>query len=154
MKRCNRCGNDKPLSEFYQYGKKTLTPCKACKSEQNKRWKKTEAGQRKKKRDLEKARLERLMVKLWALQQLGITKCLKCPEDNPICLDFHHIEKKDKEVARLFYESKKDELLVEAKKCVVLCANCHRKEHAAKIAALLATLSDTRESPCGDRTQY
>jgi len=57
--------------------------------------------------------------------------CSKCPENNPACLDFHHIGKDKKlsistmckQGARLY------DIIDEMFKCVVLCSNCHRKEH-------------------------
>jgi hypothetical protein len=62
--------------------------------------------------------------------------CLCCPEKNPICLDFHHKDpkKKDKAVAKLLGFKNKERLLNEIKKCIVVCANCHRKIHAGVIA--------------------
>lgn len=30
MKRCNVCGEEKPVSEFYKHGKYVSQPCKAC----------------------------------------------------------------------------------------------------------------------------
>jgi len=53
----------------------------------------------------------------------GYNKCKRA-------LDFHHITPTDKveEVGRLMRDSKSKELiLTEIKKCIVLCANCHRE---------------------------
>jgi 5-methylcytosine-specific restriction endonuclease McrA len=58
-------------------------------------------------------------------------KCSACGFDDPICLDFHHVDPAEKDaiiaqaptrgwsVARIQREMDK---------CVILCANCHRKE--------------------------
>lgn len=57
--------------------------------------------------------------------------CCKCGEKDWACLDFHHISD-DKEFnigdAQARATSIK-RLMLEIKKCVVICANCHRKLH-------------------------
>ena len=57
--------------------------------------------------------------------------CLICNESDCDCLEFHHLDQNKKEynVSELLTYSwaKIDR---EIQKCVVLCANCHRKEHA------------------------
>jgi len=57
-------------------------------------------------------------------------KCIECGEDNGACLDFHHINPKEKTglVSKLRYF--KNKIQEEIEKCIVLCANCHRKLHA------------------------
>lgn len=58
--------------------------------------------------------------------------CFICPESAIVALDFHHIDQTTKEnsISRLFNEKRRLETIIaEMKKCVVLCANCHRKHH-------------------------
>ena len=54
----------------------------------------------------------------------------RCEENHPSCLEFHH--KKDKKMSvcpmALWGYSKK-KILEEIQKCIVICSNCHRKEH-------------------------
>ncbi len=64
-------------------------------------------------------------------------KCEQCEEDHPWCLEFHHKDKNKKEISivsitgsQVFSEKWKKIVLEEIKKCSVLCANCHRKEHS------------------------
>ena len=59
-------------------------------------------------------------------------KCEMCGENHPACLDFHHKDKKDKSfnvaiMASSGYSIEK--IKEEIAKCIVLCSNCHRKEH-------------------------
>ncbi len=57
--------------------------------------------------------------------------CLHCGEDNPITLDFHHLDKSTKErsVSQMVQDNlSKERILNEAAKCIVLCSNCHRIE--------------------------
>lgn len=61
--------------------------------------------------------------------------CAHCPETDPVCLDFHHIDPTTKKatISRL-YAGTWGWPVIEAEiaKCIVLCANCHRKEHARR----------------------
>lgn len=58
--------------------------------------------------------------------------CIICGEHELCCLDFHHICDKEFEISA-GTEVSLTRLIVEIDKCVVLCANCHRKLHAGKI---------------------
>lgn len=55
--------------------------------------------------------------------------CFMCGISNPLVLDFHHIHPKKK---RHNVSSLRDSesIAAEAKKCLPVCANCHRKLHA------------------------
>ncbi|WP_226482232.1 homing endonuclease associated repeat-containing protein [Natrinema amylolyticum] len=58
--------------------------------------------------------------------------CDRCSEMNPVCLDFHHVNEDEKEMAvgkMIAFGYAKDRIRNEIEKCIVLCANCHRKEH-------------------------
>ncbi len=60
-------------------------------------------------------------------------KCCICGYDkNQNALDFHHIDEKEKEYGiasnGTCHDLEKD--LLEVKKCVLVCANCHREIHA------------------------
>ena len=57
-------------------------------------------------------------------------KCNRCKEDDPICLDFHHIGKKSFSISSAINDGYSlRRIYKEIEKCIVLCANCHRKEH-------------------------
>jgi hypothetical protein len=58
--------------------------------------------------------------------------CVKCSEMNVVCLDFHHLGGKDQTVSSMLAMND-DRVRAEIAKCVVLCANCHRKHHAGLI---------------------
>lgn len=60
------------------------------------------------------------------------TKCIACGETDIACLDFHHIDKNEKEVTiptAIKNKWGEERILKEINKCVVLCSNCHRKLH-------------------------
>jgi hypothetical protein len=75
--------------------------------------------------------------KAWFKGFVATLSCIRCGENDPECLDFHHPVPKGKSngrrieppISRLVTR-KKEFIIQEAKKCLVLCANCHRKEHA------------------------
>lgn len=75
----------------------------------------------------------RIKLREWVLKQKAASDgCEDCGEENPVCLEFHHNDKneKDQSVARLIsYTSSKDRLKIEMGKCTLLCRNCHRKVH-------------------------
>lgn len=67
-------------------------------------------------------------IALW-VKSLKV-KCSRCPESDPDCLDFHHLRDKQKAIATAIQSGwSKKKILAEIEKCIVLCANCHRKEH-------------------------
>lgn len=59
-------------------------------------------------------------------------KCSYCGEDADCCLEFHHINPKEKLFSlRSINESKysKQQLINEINGCCLLCGNCHKKLH-------------------------
>lgn len=59
-------------------------------------------------------------------------ECEHCGLNDPECLDFHHTNpsEKDYTVTSMTRSMKWERIMAEVAKCIVLCANCHRKEHA------------------------
>lgn len=55
--------------------------------------------------------------------------CIVCGEKDTACLDFHHLGDKEFNISAQIKNLSKDNLKKEIDKCVVLCANCHRKLH-------------------------
>ncbi|MEI8232900.1 MAG: HNH endonuclease signature motif containing protein [bacterium] len=58
-------------------------------------------------------------------QVCGYSRCL-------IALDFHHLDSTTKqfELSQRDLTRSWDKILVEAKKCILVCSNCHREIHA------------------------
>ncbi len=57
--------------------------------------------------------------------------CLLCNEKEPVALDLHHLDPEQKDMSPAEMVSFNSERFkAEIRKCVVLCANCHRKVHA------------------------
>lgn len=58
-------------------------------------------------------------------------KCERCGYDTYLgALDFHHINPDEKDFTIGNRDFKLVDCIIESKKCVLLCANCHREIHA------------------------
>lgn len=114
---CRICKKEKPENEFHYTKKRKYrrTECKKCHLKQN----------------LERHSKLRIERKKKLVEQLGIN-CSKCNGVfPPACYDFHHLDpstkKENPTVLLLCSEAKRQEML---ENCILLCANCHRIEHA------------------------
>ena len=90
-------------------------------------WAHTNKGtaERKKQRDSRKDLVE----------QLKTGPCYHCGETHPpVCMDLHHVDPSTKEFTINANGKGIAALKEEAKKCIRLCAICHRKHHANLIA--------------------
>lgn len=77
-----------------------------------------------------------LRLKNWYKNIKIFKKCEKCGEDHIACLEFHHInplEKKFNISMAISWGWSKNKILKEMDKCIVLCSNCHKKEHFKEI---------------------
>jgi len=64
------------------------------------------------------------------LLELKGGKCEKCGYSNcEAALEFHHIDEKEDRISRLYNRGWK-RLVGEIDKTILLCANCHREQHA------------------------
>lgn len=71
--------------------------------------------------------------------------CSVCDESDIVCLDFHHLDPNHKNfdiAAAMSGEWSWETVLAEIRKCVCLCANCHRKVHAGRFDVTEAMLCD------------
>lgn len=127
-KKCSVCNEEKLLSCFYK-NKRTksgyASQCKDCARVQSmkSRHKKYEHY-----RDCKKKRKNETVEKIRKYK--SDRGCKYCSENFGPCLEFHHLEadEKEKNVSELCYKSWKN-ILKEINKCIVVCANCHRKIH-------------------------
>lgn len=69
-------------------------------------------------------------IRAWIVAYKIARPCV-CGEDHPDALDFHHRVPSDKKLSMGHTQGLTlSAVMREAEKCVVLCANCHRKGHA------------------------
>jgi hypothetical protein len=87
---------------------------------------------RNKKRAIARTVARRAELREWWNELKAKLLCAKCGETHPYCLEFHHEDpkKKDRAVSHAVHAGwSKERIIAEMAKCVVLCANCHRKLH-------------------------
>lgn len=132
MKYCGKCETDKPKVEFSKNARKKdglQVHCKSCSNTTNADTYKRLPKRRQKIRDTNRA------VTLKNREFLNRVRrrfgCQICGENEPVALDFHHLDplEKDTEVVRLVSYGR-ERLKQEIRKCAILCSNCHRKHHA------------------------
>ena len=99
--------------------------------EYHKKWYKKYYEENKEK---ERARIEQRRTKIreWFRNYKLSKKCQLCGESDPACLDFHHKHRRQKMLISSLYAGGYSPkiLLKEMDKCMVVCANYHRKIHA------------------------
>lgn len=119
MKTCKKCNITKESSDYYSHIKK---------GKGNQKWKYLDSYC--KKCRLNYSFTRSINVKLKSIEYLG-GKCQDCGLiDLPCVFDFHHLDPAKKEIAFGSRGGKSFERLKsELDKCVLLCANCHRKRH-------------------------
>ena len=102
---CNLCGRE---YTYHRKGGATLSRCNSCRN---------------------KVRMH--IRKIKAVDYLG-GACSRCGYDKcRAALDFHHLDPDNKKFSLGGnYNRKWEEFKKELDKCVLLCANCHREEHA------------------------
>ena len=73
----------------------------------------------------------KLKIRKWFKEYKKTLECTQCGESHWACLEFHHPHNnKDKAVSNMAAAGySKNRIMKEINKCVVLCANCHRKVH-------------------------
>lgn len=135
MKKCTRCGEEKPEIDFPINGKKLRSQCKSCVADRSRLWRiehptyatlymreyiKKNYPEMKKR--MEKKKKE---ISEWKRER----GCTVCGETEPWVLDMHHLDPTEKESNSAQSATLKT-FLKEAEKCILLCSNCHRKVHA------------------------
>jgi hypothetical protein len=128
---CTICKIEKKLNEFNKNSSRYdgfQSECREC----NKNKSKNYYLKNKKKMvvKINEARIERLAeYRQRFYDYLKTCSCIDCENNNPIVLDFDHINPEDKkhEVSKMLHDGYSwENILLEINKCDVRCANCHR----------------------------
>lgn len=142
MKTCTICKQNKTVDAFNKRNRSRdglQNVCRVCNSMHSKAYylanttkhRATTRKRRADKRRETKARIDALK-----------TECYCCGEKELCCLDFHHVDSKQKEFSiseAISHEWSWSKVLREIRKCVVVCANCHRKIHFGVICLRSST---------------
>lgn len=141
MKRCSKCGIEKPKSEFYRDNRSKDGfgyTCKSCNIERARKWRKSYENRvreyRKEYAVSNEAKLREQIVnrtkKTMAIVQSLKKPCAKCGESRPWVIQFHHVDPSTKKFTiGSGHTYSKDVLQKEVSKCVCLCSNCHNEFH-------------------------
>jgi len=136
IKRCSKCGKEKPVSEFaIRRARKDgyCSWCKACHSIHNKERYDQSEDFRNKRINLSKVNHKKLCGINWPLMldYLKNHPCIDCGETHPATLEFDHVTgTKTANITTMLTTRIWPTILKEIEKCVVRCANCHAKKTA------------------------
>lgn len=131
-KRCSYCRKIKNINQYWQNkvkrdGRQTI--CKECHSYiRDKHYKNNKKSHRRAVKELKQQKVK--FLKLALKDYLSRHYCVDCRERDPNVLEFDHInkQKKSQSISNMVgcaYSWEK--ILKEIEKCVVRCANCHRR---------------------------
>jgi len=129
-KQCSRCKEVKLTSQFNKNKTKKdgfQYYCKTCQAAGTKKhYEATKSVY------IQNAAKRKIEMKDWFENLKSGLKCKNCPENHPACLQFHHRDPSQKDLAISSAMQSgwgKKRILEEIDKCDVLCANCHFKHH-------------------------
>ncbi len=132
MKLCLKCNVEKDVTEFHKNKSKPdglQVHCKSCKKLVDALHYKNFTPEQKHRRDKNRSESKQVIKDY----KKGCI-CLICGESEPCCLDFHHLRDKKVNVSQMGGQGFSEKLILEEiSKCIVLCANCHRKIHGGII---------------------
>lgn len=137
MKQCNHCHEWKDEEEFnWRYkalGMRHPT-CRECMQKFNKAYFQGEAKERHLKQVKDRKHEARQAARDFIYSYLENHPCSHCGERDVRVLDFHHLHGKDMAISFMVNQGLSIERIKEEiGKCIVLCANCHRKVTAEEL---------------------
>jgi hypothetical protein len=130
---CTGCEKEKDFEQDFHKNKSQKDGhapwCKQCVNASTKRWASSKHGIAKK-RAVTREKIQR--NKEFVFSYLSTHPCIDCPESDPVVLEFDHVrgEKKDIISKLIFKTVSIARIVAEIEKCVVRCANCHRRKTA------------------------
>ena len=133
IRTCSRCGQTKPVEEFhirYRSTGERLTWCRACMAEVKRAWylRNTEHQKELVRLNWERSTRENRDA-IWTY--LASHACVDCGESDPLVLQFDHVDRKRKDIAKMMrggfaWTTVEQEIA----KCEIRCGNCHRRKTA------------------------
>lgn len=133
-KECTRCGKWKLLTRFYKTQKRKggyHPQCKKCCRSQATEFYHRNPGPYRKRALIARKKISAYLNRV-ANKIKKREGCCECGEETLCVLDYHHHKERGMPVSRAACHSYK-KFEEEINKCVILCANCHRKTHAGLI---------------------
>lgn len=147
MRRCSRCGRERPIDEFVWRRSRGAwgSHCRACRAEYGRAHysKNREAYKARAAAHKRRALQERMEI---LLAYFKANPCVDCGETDPVVLEFDHLRDKRFTIGGQLAYHKWERLLEEIAKCDVVCANCHRRRTARRQASVRAIMSGLSSS--------
>jgi hypothetical protein len=146
MKRCARCGEEKPTSEFSWKDRERgrlmsyCRPCVAANSREHYAANKPSYAVRTKRRKWQ----QRANRSNFLVEYFKSHPCADCGETDPLVLEFDHLRDKEFDIGHEFTSRPWDEVLAEIEKCEAVCANCHRRRTARRGGYLRLVMAEQR----------
>ena len=128
---CSTCRQDKPYAEFHKKSKSQdglQRHCRDCSHKKfAKYYKKNKAHHLSVVKENKRERRKTLRSQL--MDYLSSHPCVDCGEKDPIVLEFDHINGVKRSAVTKMVQTgcSWEQTLLEIKKCVVRCCNCHRR---------------------------
>lgn len=145
-RRCGRCGQLKPISEFAwrrTHRGQRDNYCRDCRAEY-----KREHYERHRDRYISQAvrRKEALAAERaeYVVDFLSKRSCVDCGERDPLVLEFDHLANKKFNIAKGLRNRSWQAIVDEIAKCDVVCANCHRRRTALRVRSARAVVIQRR----------
>lgn len=143
MRRCGRCGEEKPREAFASRRKKRGqfdNMCRPCRSAYGK-----EHYAANRQRYVDQARIQKRRLALertrYLLEFFVTHPCMDCGEKDPVVLEFDHLRDKLFDICQALPYRNWQSIMDEMAKCEVVCANCHRRRTARRKGSLRAVLT-------------
>lgn len=141
MKKCHRCKQMKPLDVITSNGY-----CRPCNIEYGRQY-------QAKNRERRNAQNRRCAAKRYKMNRdhmiayLGEHPCVDCGEADIVVLDFDHTDpsKKRAQIADVLGSWNWQTILAEIDKCLVRCANCHRRRTSIQLGWYKGGVANDRE---------
>ena len=134
LRKCGRCGQERPIEEFAWRRKsagKRGPYCRRCRAAYGRahymanRQLYIDRARRRKRTVCE----ERIA---YLIEFLSSHPCVDCGETDPMVLEFDHVTEKTFTIGEGFRDRNWESVLAEIEKCEVVCANCHRRRTASR----------------------
>lgn len=133
MKECSKCGRVWPLSEFQfrSVGRGTYrTICRECRRIYNRAYYRSNCEKYKEHRRRNQPRYRNQRRQL-LLDYVQGKSCVDCGETDPVVFEFDHVHgDKEHDIGAMISMYAWPRILAELQKCVIRCANCHRRKTA------------------------
>ena len=135
---CGKCHQERSLDEFSLRDKERGVLHKFCKSCHS--LYRRQHYERNRVKYIEKAskwnKKQWELLKQFLFEKLLKSACVDCGEDDILVLDFDHLRDKEFSITQMYRDRRSLEAIEkELAKCVVRCANCHRRKTAREIGS-------------------